>query len=424
MSAAPAFASSATVTSSFRRPRVSHSLPRQGHVRTLSVSKTSSSVRWHHREASSNVNGHVFAAAMNSNSATIDSNSGNKSKENGTNARTTSNTTTLPGDVVVLEALAGKRVVVTGGTGMIGRELVSRLLQAQAHVTLLARNTTLAKRLFPTSQMSVLAYDAALNTPLSSSVQDKVIGADIVVNLAGEPIESGRWTNARKRELRNSRITGTRKLASILDQSVRPITFVSASAIGYYGASESLVFTEDDSSGSDFLADLASEWESVALESKHSGRTVVLRFGVVLSPTGGALNKMIPAFRAFLGGPPGSGRQWFSWVHIDDLVRLILHSAVDQKWNGIYNATAPQPVRLAEFCKELGRALGRPSWLPLPAQAVQLMLGGEAAQLVLAGQNVVPKRTRENGFVYKYKDVGSALQNLLNSNSEQLSRIS
>lgn len=423
MGLAPAFASSTAITSNLRRPRVSPSLPRPGHLRAPSVSHTNRLFRCHHHKAFPNLNGLIFASAANTTSARIDGN-GSDNNGNGMSARNTLNTTTFPADVAVLEALTGKRIVVTGGTGMVGRELVSRLLQARAHVTLLARSPSRAKQLFSTPSMSVLAYDAALDTPLPSSVRDAVLGADVVVNLAGEPIDSGRWTSIRKRELRDSRITGTRKLATILDQSTRPITFISASAVGYYGASESLVFTEAARPGTDFLADLASEWESVALQSKHPGRTVVLRVGVVLSSTGGALDKMIPAFRAFLGGPPGSGRQWFSWVHIDDLVRLILHTAVDHKWSGVYNATAPKPVRLTEFCKQLGRALGRPSWLPIPARAVQLLLGGEAAQLVLAGQNVVPKRTRENGFVYKYKDVGSALQDLLNSSSKQLTRIS
>lgn len=424
MGLTPAFASSTAITSNLRRPRVSPSLPRPGHLRTPYVSPTNSRFGCHYHKPFLSLNGHIFASAANTTYARIDNSGSDNNNGNGMSAQNTSNTTTFPADIAVLEALAGKRIIITGGTGMIGRELVSRLLQARAHVTLLARSPSRAKQLFSNPSMSVLAYDAALDTPLPSSVQDAVLGADIVVNLAGEPIDSGRWTSVRKRELRDSRITGTRKLAATLGQSTRPITFISASAVGYYGASESLVFTEEARSGTDFLADLASEWESVALQSKHPGRTVVLRVGVVLSSTGGALDKMIPAFRAFLGGPPGSGRQWFSWVHIDDLVRLILHTAADQKWGGVYNATAPNPVRLTEFCKQLGRALGRPSWLPIPAQAVQLLLGGEAAQLVLAGQNVVPKRTRENGFVYKYKDVGSALQDLLNSSSKQLTRIS
>lgn len=197
--------------------------------------------------------------------------------------------------------------------------------------------------------------------------------------------------------------------------------FVSASAVGYYGTSETKSFTEECGPGTDFLATLASAWEDAALSNAANSRTVVLRMGVVLGNGGGALEKMSVAFKAFLGGPPGTGTQWFSWVHIDDVVRLILHACVDEKWSGVYNATAPQPVRLAAFCQELGRALGRPNWLPVPSRAVQALMGSEAAELILAGQQVLPRRTRANGFIYKYKDVGSALQHLTSSKRSEVS---
>lgn len=314
-------------------------------------------------------------------------------------------------DASVMKALANRRIVITGGTGLIGRSLVSRLSDAKADVCLLARNPSRAQSLFESSNPTVFQYDAQQDTPLTNAARQAVLSADAVINLAGEPIDVGRWTPQRKRVLRDSRIVGTRRLVEVISKAEQPPVLVNASAVGFYGASETNTFVEDAPAGSDFLAETAKAWECAALANTAS-RTVVLRIGVVLGNGGGALQKMSPLFRAFLGGPPGSGRQWFSWVHLEDVVRLMLHATVDEKWTGVYNATAPQPVRLKTFCEELGRALGRPSWLPVPKQAVQMLLGTEAAQLVLAGQQVLPKRTRANGFVYQYKDIRSALQNL------------
>lgn len=320
-------------------------------------------------------------------------------------------------DAPIVSALSNCHVVLTGGTGLIGHALVKRLLKANAQVTLLTRNPGTAMERLPAGARAVaLMYDAAVDEALPAAVSDSLGRADVVINLAGEPIESSRWTASRKRVLRDSRIIGTRKIVNALALAAKPAVLVSASAVGYYGMSESDTFTEDGANGNDFLATISSAWEQAALVNSATSRTVVLRFGVVLSRSGGALGKMKPAFRAFLGGAPGSGQQWFSWVHIDDLVRLILHAAMQDKWDGVYNATAPQPVRLEHFCKQLGRVLTRPSWLPVPKQAVRMLLGSEAAQLVLAGQHVLPKRTRANGFVYQYKDVGSALDNLIQEN--------
>lgn len=208
---------------------------------------------------------------------------------------------------------------------------------------------------------------------------------------------------------------GTQKLVHALT-GARAV-LVSASAVGYYGTSDTKLFREDSRPGNDFLATLASAWEEAALQNVPNSRTVVLRMGVVLANGGGALQKMTAAFQAFLGGPPGGGKQWFSWVHVEDVCRLILHAAAEDKWDGVYNATAPQPVRLETFCTELGRAMGRPSWLPVPRQAVRALMGNEAAELILKGQHVVSRKVSENGFVYRYKDVGSALQQLMRSKS-------
>jgi len=323
----------------------------------------------------------------------------------------------------VIQSLSNRVVVITGGTGLIGRALVHTLRQANARVVVLARNPHKAKQLFAengSSPPSVLKYSAE-TILVSENVVEALSAADVVVNLAGEPVDEGRWTTDRKKALWASRVNGTDKLVKTLRQQDSDAVFVSASAVGFYGPSETKTFTEESQPGTDFLATLAVAWEQAALANVSGSRTVVLRIGVVLGSGGGALEKMSAAFRAFLGGPPGGGSQWFSWVHIDDVVRLILHASVDEKWEGVYNCTSPQPVRLAQFCSELGRALGRPSWLPVPRQAVQALLGNEAAQLILAGQQVIPKRTRANGFIYRYKDVTSALQQLTKPNKSTVS---
>lgn len=325
----------------------------------------------------------------------------------------------------IRDALAKQNVVVTGATGLIGRALVAQLRMADANVSVLARDPPAARSLFldrSIKPVAVVRYKADTDA-LSEDACDAIAQADVVINLAGEPVEDGRWTRERKQILWNSRVKGTGKIAHALREKRSQAVLISASAVGYYGTtqSETQSFEEDSSPGTDFLATLAVAWENAALLNATNSRTVVFRMGVVLANGGGALEKMSMAFRYFLGGPPGGGSQWFSWVHIEDVVRLLLHASVDQKWEGVYNATAPQPVRLLQFCKELGRALGRPSWLPVPKQAVQALLGNEAAQLILAGQRVLPKRTLANGFIYRYKDVASALQQLTRSQQSQLS---
>ncbi|CAN8062598.1 unnamed protein product [Agarophyton chilense] len=326
-------------------------------------------------------------------------------------------------DEGIVRALYGRRILISGGTGLIGRNMVRRLQQSSANICLLSRRPSQARALFEDENENiptVLMYDAEPDKPVSDDVLNAIGTADAIINLAGEPVEEKRWTPERKLVLFNSRVNGTRKLVNAIRKQSSKAVLVSASAVGYYGTSESRIFTEECGAGEDYLATIARSWEHAALGNAEHSRTVVLRLGVVLSNEGGALPRISAAFRAFLGGPPGGGQQWFSWVHIEDVVRLLLRASVDDKWNGIYNATAPQPVRLAEFCSELGRALGRPSWLPVPKQAIQAMMGNEAAQLILSGQQVIPKRTKENGFVFKYKDVGSALQQLTNSRDAQL----
>ena len=299
------------------------------------------------------------------------------------------------------------KVAITGATGFVGSRLVERL-QSQGHQPLiLTRNPAAAKRAFPT--LEIIAY-----TPTESgSWQQAIAGCDAVVNLAGEPIAESRWTPKHKQEILNSRQLSTQKIVEAIAQAnPKPAVLVNASAIGYYGTSETATFDETSPTGNDFLAEVCQAWEAQAQKVKDAGvRLVILRLGIVLG-NGGALAKMIPPFKLFAGGPLGTGRQWFSWIHRDDLVNLILFAITQSDIEGVLNATAPNPIRMSELCQTLGETLNRPSWLPVPSFALEALLG-EGAKVVLEGQQVLPKRTTSKGFEYQYPTVKQALAEIL-----------
>ncbi|KAH9620450.1 hypothetical protein KSS87_011850 [Heliosperma pusillum] len=281
-------------------------------------------------------------------------------------------------------------VSVTGATGFIGRRLVQKLHQANK---------------FPGI---VLAEE--------SDWKDSIQGSSAVVNLAGLPI-STRWSPEIKKEIKESRIKVTSKVVELINSlkaDVRPDVLVSATAVGYYGTSETQVFDEQSPSGNDFLAEVCREWEASALKVNKDVRVARIRIGVVLGKEGGALAKMIPLFMLFAGGPIGSGRQWFSWIHVDDIVNLIYEALSNPAYEGVINGTAPNPVRLAEMCQHLGSAMGRPSWLPVPDFALKAVLG-EGATVVLEGQKVLPTRAKELGFSFKYPYIKDALKAVLSS---------
>ncbi|MBD2561658.1 MULTISPECIES: thylakoid membrane protein ThyD [Nostoc] len=304
------------------------------------------------------------------------------------------------------------KVAITGATGFVGSHLVQQLHGEGHRIVVLTRNTAFAQKVFPSEafpNLEILAY-----TPdASGSWQSVIASCDGVVNLAGEPIGEGRWTPERKQEILNSRKLGTQKIVeAIANANPKPSVLINASAIGYYGTSETATFDETSLSGNDFLAQVCQAWEAEARKVKDAGvRLVILRFGIVLG-NGGALGKMIPPFKLFAGGPIGSGRQWFSWIHIDDLVNLILQALTKPEIEGVYNATAPNPVRMADLSQTLGQVMNRPSWLPVPAFAIEALLG-DGAIVVLEGQQVFPKRTAETGFEYKYPNLQSALTQIL-----------
>ena len=306
------------------------------------------------------------------------------------------------------------RVAITGATGFVGSRLVERLHSEGEHILVLTRNSEKAKRIFPASaypNLEVVAYQ-----PKESGTWQKSIdGCDAVVNLAGAGIADERWNASRKREIMDSRQVTTEKLVEAIAQAnSKPSVLVSGSAVGYYGTSETATFDEQSNSGDDFLAQVCQAWENAAQPVKDVGvRLVILRIGIVLG-MGGTVSKMLTPFRLFAGGPIGSGKQWFSWIHRDDLVGLILHSLRHPEMSDVFNATAPNPVRMGEFCQDLGAALNRPSWLPVPDFAIELLLG-DGAVVVLEGQKVLPQQTQASGFEYQYPTVKSALKNILAS---------
>jgi uncharacterized protein (TIGR01777 family) len=303
------------------------------------------------------------------------------------------------------------KVAITGATGFVGIALVKKLSQRGDSLVILTRNPEKAGRFFPAQvfpNLEIVPY-----TPTESGDWQQALGGcDGVVNLAGEPI-SERWTNESKQEIIRSRVQGTQKIVAAISQAnPKPRVLVNTSAIGYYGTSETATFDETSPKGEDFLAQVCEQWEAEAVKVQDLGvRLVILRFGIVLG-NGGALAKMIPPFKLFAGGPIGKGRQWFSWIHIEDLVNLLITALDRPDMAGVYNATAPNPVRMSQFCQVLGDVLKRPSWLPVPPIALEILLG-EGSKVVLEGQEVLPKALQALGFSYQYPQLQEALEDIV-----------
>ncbi|MDJ1168482.1 TIGR01777 family oxidoreductase [Roseofilum sp. BLCC_M154] len=300
------------------------------------------------------------------------------------------------------------KIAVTGATGFVGLALVQRLIAENEQVLVLTRNPDKAKRIWP-SGVEIVGYSVTEG----GEWQSQIAGCDGVVNLAGAPIAEERWTADRKKILRQSRILGTQKLVEAIGAvDPKPQVLVNTSAIGYYGTSETAEFDETSPAGDDFLAQLCVEWEqSAEAVTEYGVRSVILRFGIVVGD-GGAVAKMIPPFKMFAGGPIGSGQQWFSWIDLDDLVSLILFALRQPQMQGTFNATAPNPVRMNDLATTLGTILNRPSWLPVPSFVLDALLG-DGAKVVLEGQRVLPKKTLDAGFEFKYSTLKEALEKIL-----------
>jgi uncharacterized protein (TIGR01777 family) len=293
------------------------------------------------------------------------------------------------------------KVLITGASGLIGSALGARLAAAGHDVVRLTRSAPRGPREFRWDPAAGEIDAAALD------------GVDAIVHLAGETV-AGRWTQAKKRRIRDSRVLGTRLLAETAAASdPRPRAFVSASAIGYYGDRGDDPVTEESPIGQGFLAEVVRDWEAAAEPAREAGiRVVNLRFGIVQSAAGGALRAQLPLFRLGLGGRVGSGRQYVSWVAIDDVARAIEHALSSDRLSGPVNVTAPEPVTNADYASTLGRVLRRPALLPAPAPAVRLVLGEFAGEL-LGGQRVVADRLLQSGFEFQHPELEGALRHVL-----------
>ena len=299
------------------------------------------------------------------------------------------------------------KVLVSGGSGFIGRSLCPALLRAGHDVRVTTRDVERAARRLP--------REVELVHPRGSQGwADAVGGCDAVINLAGESIAEGRWTPMRKRALRRSRLVTTRSLVDACAAVDRgPSVFVSVSAVGYYGPRGDERLAEDAPPGEDFLARLCVDWEAEASRAAGLGMRLVLpRLGVVLGDHGGALERMVVPFRLFVGGPVGSGRQWLSWVHRSDVIALLVDALDNERMTGPLNLAAPDARRMKDFSRALGAALRRPSWIPVPSPVLRLMLG-EMAEMLLHGQRVVPAAAEAAGYRFRYRTLGDALAEIL-----------
>ena len=298
-------------------------------------------------------------------------------------------------------------LVVAGGTGFIGSALCSRLIERGHSLTLLTRSTS-SDTVSPNKAWITWNPDAA------GAWEQALDGTDGVINLAGEPIAGKRWTEAQKKKIRSSRINTTRALVTAIGKAKeKPKFLLNASAIGYYGPHGDELLAEEQGPGNDFLSRVCSDWEEEAKRAEgHGLRVVRLRTGIVLGKGGGALSKMVPPFKLFIGGPLGSGRQWMSWIHLEDEIGLIQFLIEHPNARGAINSTAPNPVTMKEFCRTLGSVLHRPSWAPVPAFALRVMLG-EMAEMLLTGQRVIPAEAQKLGYKFRYPTIPEALRSLL-----------
>ena len=297
------------------------------------------------------------------------------------------------------------KIVIAGGSGFIGQKLTSVLLQEGHEIIILSRSAKEGK-----DNLSFVKWLQAGSSP------EKDIGfADVFINLAGESINDGRWTATHKKQIYESRMTATDELLRIISElPKKPSVLVNASAIGIYPASESAVYTEKSTEvADDFLAKTVQDWEQKATSvNSENIRAVFMRFGVVLGNEEGALPLMSLPYKLFVGGTVGSGKQWMSWVHIDDLVRAIVFVIHNEKLNGPVNVSSPSPKRMKDFGQTIGTVLHRPHWLPVPSIAMQLVLGNKS-ELVLKGQQVIPKVLHDAHFEFSYPTLEAALKNLL-----------
>jgi uncharacterized protein len=300
-----------------------------------------------------------------------------------------------------------KKVVLTGATGLIGKNIAEKLIRRGDEVTIFSRSVDKAKRIIPNASEYV-------NWNLEQNDWRPMLeGKDVVIHLAGENVMARRWNGVHKKNIYNSRIDSTRILVEALRETKRkPEVFISASAVGYYGNSEEPV-TEKSKPGNDFLAGVVKDWEKEAEVVEQFGvRRVNVRTGIVLDKNEGALAQMILPFKYFIGGPLGTGKQWFPWIHIDDVAGIFLFALDNENVHGALNAASPNPLRMNNFCKTLGAVMHRPSLFKVPAFVLKIIFG-EGSEVLLGGAKVIPERTIELGYIFNFVKAEEALKNLL-----------
>jgi uncharacterized protein (TIGR01777 family) len=301
------------------------------------------------------------------------------------------------------------RIIITGGTGLIGRSLSFDFVNAGHDVIVLSRNPSSYQEHFP-SNVTLRSWDAE-----SPSIWGDLLVDDVaIVNLAGSSIASSRWTDTQKNTIVDSRVKAGRAISEAVRQAkIKPKVLVQSSAVGYYGVQDDNIITEADPAGDDFLSDVCVQWENSTSELESMGtRRVIIRTGVVLDADEGALPRMVLPFRFFVGGSIGDGQQYLPWIHLFDEVKAIRYLIENEDAQGVYNLSAPNPVTNAQFAHILGRVLGKPSIMPTPAFAIRTLFG-EMSTVVLDGQRAVPERLLQSGFKFKYEQLEEALDNIL-----------
>jgi uncharacterized protein (TIGR01777 family) len=300
------------------------------------------------------------------------------------------------------------RVIIAGGTGLIGKPLCGALLSDGHEVIVLSRNPARVKGM--PAGVTLQQWDSQSATGWGHLAD----GAGALINLAGAGIADGRWSDERKAEIMNSRIAAGKAMVEAIEAAKqKPAVLIQSSAVGYYGPRGDEVITEQSSPGGDFLARVCFEWEaSTAKADKWGVRRPVIRTGIVFSNDGGAFPRLVLPFRLFAGGKVGSGRQWYPWIHITDEVRAIVFLLQEEKANGPFNLAGPAPVTNQDLAATIGKVLGRPAFFPTPGFALQAAFG-EMATVILDGQRAVPQRLQELGFVFKYPTAEEALRELL-----------
>lgn len=298
------------------------------------------------------------------------------------------------------------KVLITGASGFIGNRLIQTLKSRGLDVIALGRNPAQIKE-----RHNIEAYPWDALDEKSKPIELPPI--DVVIHLAGEPVVGLRWSAEKKKKILDTRVLGTRNLGRILQsQSQRPGVFISASAIGFYGSRGDEVLTEESSRGEGFLADVCEAWEQEA-QKLSIPRTCIFRIGIVLGKEGGVLKAMLPAFKLGLGGKVGSGHQWMSWIHVEDLVSMIATATENPNWNGVINAVSPEPIQNAEFTKALGSAIHRPTPFPVPGFVLKGLMGEMANETLLGSQKVMPHRATKLSYAFRFNNLRDCLKNLL-----------